>query len=593
MKKCGRCEEEKPLDSFGKHKGSKDGLNGTCSNCCSIIARSKSKNRPNVTEVSKEGEVWKKISEVFDWVDDTFLVSNLGRVYRQPYIDPQGGRWGGEECKIILRLGVPVVTVRDKNPTNSKTKKISVAFVYYKLFVNSNFEINDSFLPIYYFKDCNNMNIVDGNCIVTYSLENYPKILLEVYKYISTYFCDVTKSDFRFIGVRELSSLSEEVYFELEKKFNSDLGNMFYKFPKTGGGIERMISECMKKETGKTSGVVGFLKHHNIDLNRHYSNTKYMSNMGSICDSNIECFVRNIYEYLGYVDGGFEKKSLQELTNVNIIDYNPIPDEYFTVNGVNYISETFGFCGEDNDMITHEYNNNKSQKIKLYEEHGYTLISLNTHGKTYQDVLGDINMQLINLGLISNSISFNEEFYPKSYRYIMKDELLSFYKDYGKIFEPKVLKGKDKHLFVKLTKFCEMNNFTVTEYLACEIFKKDDITIARGIPSVKTYENHIQIINDVKEIVEKFNIKTQKGLKSKDNALYWRLYRMCESKGEYMSDFFMRELGINRKRITYTYDELYDMFKDCKNRFACQKKNDYQYRKAKKIGIIDIIFPTQ
>ena len=66
---------------------------------------------------------------------------------------------------------------------------------------------------------------------------------------------------------------------------------------------------------------------------------------------------------------------------------------------------------------------------------------------------------------------------------------------------------------------------------------------------------------------------------------------MCRSNKETISDFFIREFKINRKRKTYTYEELTNMFKDCKNRWTCQQKNESQYKNAKKMGIIDILFP--
>tara|TARA_R110000765_G_scaffold334538_2_gene424928 strand:- start:939 stop:1331 length:393 start_codon:yes stop_codon:yes gene_type:complete len=37
MKKCSRCKIEKEKDFFTKRKSSKDGVNGRCKNCCSLV----------------------------------------------------------------------------------------------------------------------------------------------------------------------------------------------------------------------------------------------------------------------------------------------------------------------------------------------------------------------------------------------------------------------------------------------------------------------------------------------------------------------------------------------------------------------------
>jgi hypothetical protein len=593
MIKCGKCKEVKSEVYFGKNKNSKDGFNHTCKDCCSIYALSKAPHRPNLDEITMEGEVWVKISDVYDWVDDGFMISNKGRVFRTPYLNPQGSRWGGEFCDIKLRFGVPTTCVRDKNSHNMKSIRISIAIVYYKLFVNPDFELRTNCLPIYHFKDDNPLNFVNNNCLVTYSLENNKQELLSVYRFISNFYCKQNNSDFRFVGVRELSSLDEEIYLKLETKYNQHKEISFTKFPKSGGGIENIIKGCMKKNNCNSFGVVDFLKFMNVDINKEYSNTKYISNLGTICDSNIECFVRNIYEYLGLVDENFEKKSLSQIVNVKELKYNPIPDEFFIHNGTFYVSETYGFCSNDDnkDEISIIYNKKIKLKTKLYDSFGLKQISLYVHGKTYQEVLMDINEQLINFGLIKNPIIFIDEFYPKSFSFIMKDELERFFKSEGGIFSPKTLKQKNKKLYGKLNRFCEMNNFTLTEYLAKEIFKDTTITKARGQFSVVTHKSHEQIKNDVKKIVKDKNITTLDQLQEIDSSLYWRLFRMCRSNNEKISDFFIREFKINRKRKTYTYEELTNMFKDCKNRWACQQKNESQYRNAKKMGIIDILFP--
>ncbi len=592
MIKCGKCKEIKSETEFGKNKGSKDGFNHTCKSCCSIYALSKSQHRPTLEEVTKNGEVWKKISGVFNWVDDTFMISNYGRVFRVPYLNPQGARWGGEFCEISLRFGVPTVCVRNNNSKNNKSIRLSAAIIYYKLFINPSFEINTNYLPIYHFKDNDNMNFIDSNCVVGYSLENNCNELLEVYKFISEFYCKLKGSDFRFIGVRELSSIDEKIYTDLECSFNIIKPNTFVSFPKSGGGFERIIHGCMKKNNCASYGVVDFLKFMNVDINKFYSNTKFISNLNTICDSNIECFVRNVYEHLGLINENFEKKSLSQIVNVKGLVYNPIPDEFFTHEETVYVSETYGFCSnDDKDEISVIYNEKIKLKTKLYDQFNLKQISLYVHGKTYQEVLVDINEQLINFGLIKTPISFSDEFYPKSFSFIMKDELEKFFKSEGCIFSPKTLKQKNKKLHGKLTRFCEMNNFTLTEYLAKEIFKDITITKARGQFSVVTHKSHQQIKDDVKKIVKDQNITTLDQLQQIDSSLYWRLFRMCRSNDEKISDFFIREFKINRKRKTYTHEELIDMFKDCKNRWACQQKNESQYRNAKKMGIIDILFP--
>jgi hypothetical protein len=136
-----------------------------------------------------------------------------------------------------------------------------------------------------------------------------------------------------------------------------------------------------------------------------------------------------------------------------------------------------------------------------------------------------------------------------------------------------------------------MNNFTLTEYLANEIFKTSEITFARGVPSVITHKTHREITEEVKDLVKKLNIKNANQLESINPALSARLYRMCKSKKINVSDFFFNELDIDRRRKVYSEEELTYMFKDCKNRWDCQKKNDYQYRKAKELGLIDVLFP--
>ena len=592
MKKCGKCKTTKTLNSFGKCKSTVDGLNGTCLDCCSEIARSKSKHRPDVTEISKKGEVWEKINKVIGWVDDTFLVSNLGRVFRQPYLDPQGSRWGGEFCQIVPRFGVPVVTVRNSDPNNTKTKKISISLVYYKLFVNSNFEIMDNYIPIYHYKDDDTNNFINGNCIVTYSIENQPTILLDIYRFISEYFCKLSKSNFRFIGGRELSSISKDDFKLLEKEYNNRFQNLFYKFPQSGGGLLVCIGRSMKKQVGKTSGIIDFLNFNKIDIDKEYSNNRYLSNLGSICDSNAECFVRNVYEFLGLVDGNFQKKNLSEFLNVEKLDYDPLPDEFFIYEGKLYFSETFGFCDNESfDKISDVYNTNKINKKNLYAQHKINFISLDVHGKTYQEILSEINHKLLSFNIIEKEIIFSYEFWPKSYRLNMKEELINILEEMGDWYTPLELKTKNYKLFRMLSRFCDNNNFTLTEYLANEIFKTSEITFARGVPSVITHKTHREITKEVKDLVKKLNIKNTYQLQSINPALYWRLYRMCKSKKINVSDFFFTELDIDRRRKVYSEEELSYMFRDCKNRWDCQKKNDNQYRKAKELGLIDVLFP--
>jgi hypothetical protein len=592
MKKCCRCKEEKSLESFGKSKDRKDGLNVTCLSCCSEVARSKSKRRLDVSEITEVGEIWKKLNEVFPEVHESFLISNYGRIYRQPYLCPQGSRWGGEFCKIVMRFGVATTGVRDSNPNNMKTKKISVALAYYKLFVNLDFIVNQNWLPIYHYRDGNDKNFIDGNCIVTYSLENFPNELLEVYRYISEIFCQISNSNFRFLGTRELSSISEEEYKVFEQQYNKRYKNNFFKFPKSGGGFERMVSECLKKMDIREKGILNFLKKMNVDIDKDYSNNRYISNLGSICDSNIECFVRNVYESISLIDEKFEKLNLSKIVGVSKLNYDPIPDEFFEFGGKMYISETFGFCHtDDKDKISKIYNDKSIRKQKLYQDFGLSVISLYVHGKTYQEVLSEINDYLLNYKIIKTPIVWDENLLPRSYRFEMKEELLKFLSEKGEWFTPKELKESNKKLYIKLTKFCEMNEFTVTEYLSKEIFKTDEIEYARGVPSVVTHYSHQKITQEVKNVVKTNKIETMNELEKIDSPLYWRLFRMCRSRGQKMSDFFVNELNINRKRMTYSRDELIEMFKNCRNRWDAQKKNETQYRIAKRLGVIDELFP--
>ena len=73
MKKCSKCKVGKENNCFSKRKSSKDGLNGTCKNCCSLVFKNWSKK--NTDKQIKRAKAWR--------LENKSHVKNYGNEYNK------------------------------------------------------------------------------------------------------------------------------------------------------------------------------------------------------------------------------------------------------------------------------------------------------------------------------------------------------------------------------------------------------------------------------------------------------------------------------------------------------------------------------
>lgn len=107
MKRCGKCQEEKPLDSFGPNRATSDGLQSRCRQCCKEYAREyrKTPKQKAYNNAYKKQSHWRSYYKSDAWKKyhkNASLIRVYGITLEQytQMLHNQDGR-----CAICRRLG--------------------------------------------------------------------------------------------------------------------------------------------------------------------------------------------------------------------------------------------------------------------------------------------------------------------------------------------------------------------------------------------------------------------------------------------------------------------------------------------------------
>jgi len=536
-------------------------------------------------DITLDGEVWKSVNEFDSSIHNSWVVSNYGRVFRLSYKTSHNKTFPLSEVKIkfhknnhcLFSCGV-----------GKKRKQLSLPLVVFSLF-NDEFTLKNSTIPKYFFKDGNFKNNHIDNIVVIYPLKEYPELVWDLYERISD---SIKHKKFRYALNQDLKDLFGEellIVFNEWKKYH---GCLYYECPPTGSAFVKLISDTLKS-VGLLGGIDEWLifnGKNTFDL----SNDKffrYISNCGTFHNSRVECFVRNVYYHLGLIDENFRQESFSKIINKKIIGYDPKPDEFFIhpKNNTLVISETFGVAYNNlkNDKRGNNYVKKAKKKYKIYSD--YVFIDLWTKGLNMRDVLNLLNKKLLDNDIIDEPISFNENLLPKGEKSSIIEKLNDLKNELG-IFSMDDLKLHDSYIHGKLSKYCSDLNVTPTKFLCDNIFEDIDLIETKsGVFSIKTYENHKEITNEVSQLVKSGVVTKPKDLYNIDTALYWRCFRMVRSMDKIMSVWFNETYPnvIRRDKNTILTEKDVKWIKENKNNFM-QKEIAEKFN-VNKSTIADII----
>jgi len=499
-----------------------------------------------INDISSNGEIWKTINEFDKKIHKSWVISNFGRVFRLSYETKSGQIFPLKEVTKFVQPHCDFQSVIVG--IGSNRKKLPVPLMVKYLF-DDNFVYIKKRLTHTSFEDGDIKNNHVDNIKIYYSLIHYPDLIFEFYKILSE---GVENKKFDYLTSSEIKDLNESYILESWNTFTS-VFELPHTLKPTGAAVLKLISDSLKNQ-GESGGINSFLIYNGLQPHKSekisIDNFKYISNLGVFCDSRVECFVKNVYEYLGFVDGDFKKKNLSKLTNNKDLFYNPVPDEYFMRPQYDklIVSETFGVSPKINPKgkIQKKYVEKAKLKEKLYQKFDFILIDLWVHGLTLREVLDLMNRKLISLGLIDTEVIFHEELLPNVEIINLKDSLLKFKEDFP-LFDLKILKEKNPRLYGIFIRHCEDLYITPVEYLDQRIFFDIETPVGEGgFLSMKAYKRNILTIKQTKSIIKKYNLTSAKGILEKDSALYWRIFRMCRTKKVPMSKFLKPLFGKTR-----------------------------------------------
>jgi len=550
-----------------------------------------------LNSITIEGEVWKSLNQIYPQIHDSWVVSNFGRVFRLSYND-------GKRIHHLNEVSLRKI----ENPNsdylyfsagigNNRTK-FSLPLVVSKLFDETFSEVDTS-TPHYYFKDGNSTNNHIDNIGVFYPLINYIDLVWDFYKTLSS---KVPNKKFGFLSDNELRDLSSEIISNSFEEWKYKHSLPYYNMKPTGAAVIKLISDTMKKHKLK-GGIESWLKHHgknSID-SQNGERIKYISNSGSVHQSRVECFVRNLYFKSGLVDENFVSKSLSQLIGIHLVSYDPVPDEFFIhpKTGQLVVSETFGVSKdkESKDDRENTYLKKSNLKYQLYSE--MVFVDLWVKGLTLPQVLDLFNSKLIEKDIISEPLPFSEDLMPQVEKYHIEDVLKSLYNEIG-VFEVGELKKKNQYVHKKLVQYCLDLGIMPCQFLWERIYPEIKLPIGEGgFPSVKGYKRNLELISKITDLVQGGFVKNVSDLKKYDKegeSLTDKLFRMTRSIGTTSSKWFKQNfpnLIKTKPSREYQLDELYEKLSGFKNRWSAQQSYPGLYKHAYNLGIIDEIYPKK
>jgi hypothetical protein len=349
-----------------------------------------------------------------------------------------------------------------------------------------------------------------------------------------------------------------------------------------GGGIEAWL-KCHGKNT--------------ID-SQNGERIRYISNSGSVHQSRVECFVRNLYFEIGLIDENFESKSLSQLLGKTLVSYDPVPDEFFNHPKTSQlvVSETFGVSKrkKSKDDRENSYLMKSDVKYELYSE--FCFVDLWVKGLTLPQVLDLFNSKLIEKGIISEPLLFSEDLMPQVEKYYIEDILKSLYNKIG-VFELCELKKENQYVHKKLSEYCRDLGIMPCQFLWERIYPEIELPIGEGgFPSVKGYKRNLNLITKITELVEQGLVKKVSDLKKYKNngvSLNDRLYRMTNSMGTTRGEWFKQNFPecTTKRSGDYSIREITEIISNFQNRHEVQLRYPGLYKYAKKLGLIDKLYP--
>lgn len=547
-----------------------------------------------LNSITQEGEVWKLLNEIYPKIHKSWVVSNFGRVFRLSYND-------GRTIHPLNEVSLTKIEYQNSDyfyfsaGMGSNRKKFVLPLVVSKLF-NESFSETEKSTPHYYFKDGNSTNNHIDNIVVFFPLINYIDLVWGFYEILSS---KVSNKKFEFLSGNELRDLSSEIIYKSFEEWKSKHGLPYFNMKPTGIAVIKLINDTMKKHELE-GGIESWLKCHgkNTIDSQNGERIRYISNSGSVHQSRVECFVRNLYFEIGLIDENFKSKSLSQLLGKTLDSYDPVPDEFFNhpKTGQLVVSETFGLSKrkKSKDDRENSYLNKSNVKYELYSE--YCFVDLWVKGLTLPQVLDLFNSKLIEKNIISEPLPFSEELMPQVEKYYIEDVLKSLYNKIG-VFEVGELKKKNQYVHKKLVQYCLDLGIIPCQFLWERIYPEIELPIGEGgFPSVKGYKRNLELISKITDLVQGGFVKNVRDLKKYDKegeSLTDKLFRMTRSTGTTSGEWFKQNFPeyTTKGSADYSIREITEIISNFRNRHEVQLRYPGLYKYGKKLGLIDKLYP--